>query len=102
MIKIKESIKKGESETVEFKPSLSQMDKIMESVSAFSNTKGGMIVIGVSDNGEVLGVNIGKRTIESLANKIKQSTDPKVYPSIHVEKPFFQKESFTIKPLKKV
>jgi len=85
MIKIKESIKKGESETVEFKPSLSQMDKIMESVSAFSNTKGGMIVIGVSDNGEVLGVNIGKRTIESLANQIKQNTDPMVYPSIRVE-----------------
>nr|QNO52173.1 hypothetical protein MDNCFBIC_00044 [Methanosarcinales archaeon ANME-1 ERB6] len=39
MIKIKDLIKKGESETVEFKPSLSQTDKIMESISAFSNTK---------------------------------------------------------------
>ena len=85
MIKIKESIKKGESETVEFKPSLSQMNKIMESISAFSNTKGGIVIIGVSDKSEVLGVDIGKKTIESLANKIKQSTDPKVYPSIHVE-----------------
>jgi len=36
MIKIKELIKKGESEKVEFKPSLSQTDKIMESISAFS------------------------------------------------------------------
>ena len=44
-----------------------------------------MIVIGVSDKGEVLGVDIGKKTIESLANKIKQSTDPMVYPSIRVE-----------------
>ena len=85
MIKIKESIKKGESETVEFKPSLSQMNEIMESISAFSNTKGGMIVIGVSDKGEVLGVDIGKKTIESLANSIKQITDPMTYPSIYVE-----------------
>ena len=85
MIKIKESIKKGESETVEFKPSLSQMNKIMESISAFSNTEGGIVIIGVSDKSEVLGVDIGKKTIESLANKIKQSTDPMVYPSIHVE-----------------
>ena len=85
MIKIKDLIKKGESEKVEFKPSLSQTDKIMESVSAFSNTNGGRIVIGVSDKGEVLGVDIGKKTIESLANKIKQSTDPMVYPSIRVE-----------------
>jgi ATP-dependent DNA helicase RecG len=57
----------------------------MESISAFSNTKGGIVIIGVSDKSEVLGVDIGKKTLESLANKIKQSTDPKVYPSIHVE-----------------
>lgn len=39
--KIIKLLKEGESEEVEFKPSLSQIDKIMESVSAFSNTKGG-------------------------------------------------------------
>ncbi|MEA2033045.1 MAG: putative DNA binding domain-containing protein [Euryarchaeota archaeon] len=85
MSKIIKLLEKGESETVEFKPSLSQTDKIMESVSAFSNTKGGMIVIGVSDKGEVVGVDIGKKTIESLANRIKQITDPMTYPSIYVE-----------------
>ena len=86
MIKIKHMLKEGESETVEFKPSLSQMDKIMGSISAFSNTQGGTLVIGVSDKGEVLGVNIGSRTIESLANKVKQNTDPIAYPSIRVDK----------------
>ena len=75
----------GESETVEFKPSLSQTDKILECVSAFSNTNGGILVIGVRDTGEVLGVDIGKRTLESLANTIKQNTDPVIYPSISVE-----------------
>jgi len=85
MIKLKDLLKEGESETVEFKPSLSQMDKITESISAFSNTKGGNVVIGVSDKGEVLGIDIGKNTIESLANQIKQNTDPMAYPSIRVE-----------------
>lgn len=85
MIKLKDLLKEGESETVEFKPSLSQMDKIIESISAFSNTKGGTVIIGVSDKGEVLGVDIGKNTIESLANQIKQNTDPMAYPSIRVE-----------------
>ncbi|MDW7776259.1 MAG: helix-turn-helix domain-containing protein [Methanosarcinales archaeon] len=85
MIKLKDLLKEGESETVEFKPSLSQMDKITESISAFSNTKGGTVVIGVSDKGEVLGVDIGKNTIESLANQIKQNTDPMAYPSIRIE-----------------
>jgi len=85
MITLKDLLKEGESETVEFKPSLSQMDKITESISAFSNTKGGTVVIGVSDKGEVLGVDIGKNTIESLANQIKQNTDPMAYPSIRVD-----------------
>jgi len=85
MMLLKHLLKEGESETVEFKPSLSQMDKITESIAAFSNTKGGKVIIGVSDKGEVLGVNIGKNTIESLANQIKQNTDPMAYPSIRVE-----------------
>ncbi|HJH27382.1 MAG TPA: hypothetical protein C5S37_11630 [Methanophagales archaeon] len=85
-MKINDLIKEGESETVEFKPSLSQTDKIMGSISAFSNTKGGTVVIGVTDKGEVHGVDIGKRTIENLANGIKQNIDPMVYPSIRVEK----------------
>jgi len=85
MNEIIDLLKKGESETVEFKSSLSQMGEIMRSISAFSNTKGGRILIGVSDKGKVLGVDVGKRTIESLANMIKQNTDPIVYPSIYVE-----------------
>jgi len=86
MNKIIQLLKEGESETVEFKPSLSQMSEIMESICAFSNTKGGTILIGVSDKGELIGVDIGRRTIENLVNRIKQNTDPMVYPSIRVEK----------------
>ena len=73
MSEIVKLLKEGESEEVEFKPSLSQMDKILECISAFSNTRGGIIVVGVSDKGKVLGVDIGKRTIENLANMIKQN-----------------------------
>jgi len=84
MNNIAKLLEKGESETVEFKPSLSQMDKIVESISAFSNTEGGTLIIGVSDRGEVLGADIGKRTIENLANRIKQNTDPQIFPRIEV------------------
>jgi ATP-dependent DNA helicase RecG len=73
MSEIVKLLKEGESEEVEFKPSLSQMDKILECISAFSNTRGGIIVVGVSDKGKVLGVDIGKRTIENLVNTIKQN-----------------------------
>jgi len=75
-------ISDGESEKVEFKPSLSQKDRIMESISAFSNNVGGTILIGVSDQGEIMGVDIGRKTLEDLAGYVKRNSDPPVYPSI--------------------
>jgi ATP-dependent DNA helicase RecG len=72
----------NESETVEFKTSLSEIDQILETVSAFSNTNGGVIYIGVTDNGTISGVTIGKGTLEVLANEIKLNTDPRVFPNI--------------------
>ena len=53
-------IKKGENEKVEFKPSLSQINEIINSISAFSNKNGGKIVIWVSSKGKILWVQIGE------------------------------------------
>jgi len=80
---VKESVR--ESEEMEFKLSLTEWRDIVETVSAFSNTKGGMIKIGVTDDGEIIGTKVGKNTIEKLANQIKQNTDPAIYPSIVTE-----------------
>ena len=55
----------SESTTVEWKPSLSQIHEIIESITAFANTEGGRLFIGVSKDGEVNGVSIGKDTIEN-------------------------------------
>ncbi|MBW6471461.1 MAG: putative DNA binding domain-containing protein, partial [Methanosarcinaceae archaeon] len=80
-----ETIKAGESETTEFKASLAEWRDVVESISAFSNKNGGTIFIGVGDNCEIIGTDVGKKTIENLANQIKQNIDPVIYPSIHVE-----------------
>lgn len=74
-----------ESETLEFKESLSGWKEIIETISAFSNTKGGTILIGINDSGKIKGVDIGKSTLEDLANKIKENTDPKIYPHINTK-----------------
>ena len=74
-----------ERETVELKASLSLTKEILQSISAFANTKGGKILIGVDDSGKVLGVQIGKDTLENFANRISQETEPKVHPKISVE-----------------
>jgi len=75
-----------ESETLELKSSLSEKEEILETVSAFSNKRGGKIFVGVEPSGKVTGVTIGKNTIENLAGDIKQATDPKVFPDIKVQK----------------
>jgi len=58
---------------------------VLETISAFSNKNGGTIFIGVGDKCEIIGTDIGKNTIEVLANQIKQNIDPVVYPSIHIK-----------------
>ena len=82
---VAETIKAGESETTEFKTSLAEWRDVVETISAFSNKNGGTIFIGVGDNCEVIGTDIGKNTIEVLANQIKQNVDPVVYPRVRVE-----------------
>jgi len=86
LLKIKRLIQAGESETVEFKTSLSDWKAIIETISAFANTKGGIVLIGVRDSSEIRGIKVGKDSIESLSNKIIQNTDPKIYASIEVAK----------------
>jgi predicted HTH transcriptional regulator len=46
-------ISNAESTTVEWKKSLAVFDEIVEAISEFSNTEGGKIYVGVSDDGPV-------------------------------------------------
>ena len=78
--KLRELVKKGESNTVEFKESFDR--EIIETAGAFANTKGGIILIGVSDKGELKDVQIGKETMNDWANQISQSTEPRIIPEI--------------------
>jgi len=81
---IEELISRGESQNPEFKESLRLKDEIGETVSAFSNSDGGVVLVGVSDGGEPIGVDIGGNTIEELANYIKRNTDSQIFPSVKI------------------
>jgi len=76
---------KEESQTLEFKKTLAEMREIVETVCAFANTKGGRILIGVDDSGRVLGVELGKRSIEEIALEIARNTDPRIFPEVTVQ-----------------
>jgi ATP-dependent DNA helicase RecG len=71
-------LKKGESEKVEFKASFDQAT--IETLAAFANTKGGHVIIGVTDAGKINGVQLGKETIQQWINQIKANTVPSLVP----------------------
>lgn len=55
-------IASGESQILDFKYNISDSAKIARSLSAFANTQGGTLLIGVRDNGSIAGI----RTDEEL------------------------------------
>ena len=83
---LKELISQGESGILEFKESLQLKDEIGETTSAFSKSKGGAILIGVSDKKKIKGVQIGEKTTIDLAEYIKRNTDQHIFPEIKVYK----------------
>lgn len=80
--KILKLIESDEGIKTEFKPSLADRDRIVEIVCSFANTKGGVVLVGVSNKGKVQGLDIGRQTIEGLTNTIIDNLDPKIYPEI--------------------
>ena len=59
-------IKLGEGQQVEFKESFSADNEAIETLCAFSNSEGGTVLIGVSDDGKVVGASLGKNTRRTL------------------------------------
>lgn len=75
-VELKQLIKQGENNTTEFKERLDQ--EAIETASAFANTGGGVILIGVSDQHEIRGITIGKETLPDVTNRIFQAINPRV------------------------
>lgn len=71
-----------EGETVELKESLGEWKEIVATCAAFATARGGRIYVGIANDGKIPGVQIGKGTLEDLANKIVRNTSPRIVPSI--------------------
>ncbi len=82
MASISELLKAGEGETLEFKESFAEERELFETLCAFSNSKGGTVLVGVRDDGRVKGVSLGRRTIEGFLNKCKSLLEPPFIPHI--------------------
>jgi len=51
-------IEGGESDRLDFKHQISSSQKIAKSISAFANTHGGSLLIGIKDNGRPVGISV--------------------------------------------
>ena len=76
-----------ETEYIEFKQSTSQLGKALESMAAMLNKHGeGEVYFGVLDNGDVVGQDIGSRTLKDISDAVSSRIKPTVIPDISVEK----------------
>lgn len=74
-----------ETETTENKSSLSELNQAIVAMAAFATSKGGVVHFGITPEGKKSGIQIGKNTLENLANDVRRNTDPPIFPSIEVE-----------------
>ncbi len=82
-ITFKKSLKKGEDSSRQFKDNLSSIDKLAVEISAFANTNGGKIYLGVDDNGVIKG--LSHDDIKHLNQWISTATSQKIEPPIFVQ-----------------
>lgn len=68
IMNLNEIMKIEESSTIEFKELVN--DSVFKSLSAFSNTNGGLLYIGISDQKEVMGFDCSNRSIEEMTSRI--------------------------------
>ena len=75
--RIEDIIKNGESQTLEFKKNFDQA--ALETVCAFANASGGVVLIGINDDKKpVKDIKIGPETLQSWINEIKNKTQPQL------------------------
>jgi len=63
-------IANGEGDQLEFKKTITHLNKIARTLAAFANTRGGIILVGVLDNGKICGIDPEeeKHSLQQAAN----------------------------------
>ena len=84
-MKIEELLTRPEGKTLEFKQDLSSPKNILKTITAFANTAGGIVLIGIADGSKaVLGVDNPLDEEERLCSQIADSIEPRLVPSVEI------------------
>jgi len=78
-IDVQRLIEAGESSKIEFKEDAVHNDRLAMEIAAFANFKGGVILLGVSDSGEIKGLT-RRRNEERVMSICSSSIEPRIIP----------------------
>ncbi len=81
---LKSLISEGENFKIEFKRQFSSIAKIAKELIAFANTKGGMILFGVDDDGTIYGVESEKSETDLIREAAREYCEPPIDPIVQV------------------
>jgi predicted HTH transcriptional regulator len=77
-------LKAGEGLGVEFKLAISSVYKIAKTIASFSNTSGGILLIGIADDGSIKGIQSELRELQKL-EKAVQLVEPSIILQVKAE-----------------
>jgi ATP-dependent DNA helicase RecG len=81
--KVENSMTLKESETIEFKKSTAEFKDAVVAIVAMLNKHGqGEVYFGISDDGKIVGQDIGRMTIKEVTQTVVDNIEPKIYPKV--------------------
>ena len=84
-IHLKQIIQNGENAAVEFKSAAVSTDGLAKEMVAFSNSQGGMILIGVEDDGTITGIDKAKQNEAWISNIARDAVLPPILVQTSIE-----------------
>lgn len=83
-----ELIDKGEDSRTQFKKDITNATQLAQEMVAFSNTKGGFIIVGVDDSGNVAGLDSSdiRRLNQLISNSANENVKPSITPLSEIVK----------------
>lgn len=81
-LEILERIQRGEDSTTQFKQDITDANRLAEELVAFSNAEGGVLLIGVADDGVIVGLDDAQisRINQLVSNTASENVKPPIYP----------------------
>ncbi len=82
LTELREKIFLGEDSMIEFKRELPERKELSDEMAAFANDRGGVILIGVEDNGGIVGID--RESLERVEKTVVEICQDSIDPPVHI------------------